>query len=272
MIPIILLLLAQVLFGYGQSRLFMWATQLGLPAHEPTYELFGVIIFAALVGALLLFRKPKEIGLTSGEKALPAALWGLALLFPVALFSRIVDPGFDAWYAQQFGLTDIGALLGLVALMPVIVLKEELFLRPLTQSELTRRAGKVLAILALSLNFALFHLTYLSALHDVSIFVTVFLGSVIMALAYERTKSILAPLLIHLCYNVLLCFQTFWHANGFATQEYLFWGCFAILFAFMARPAFRGFLPILKERPRLSWAFLLLLLFAALPLAFRFLF
>jgi membrane protease YdiL (CAAX protease family) len=272
MIPIILLLAAQILLGYGLYTLFPYFLQFGFPPTWIASEVFGIIVFGALVVVLLFFRKPKEIGFTSNRQVLPVALWGLALLFPVALFSRIVDPSFDAWYAMQSGLTSVGALLGLVALMPLIALKEELFLRPLTQSELTRRAGKMLAILALSLNFALFHLTYLSALHDVSIFVTVFLGSVIMALAYERTKSILAPLLIHLCYNVLLCFQTFWHAKGFATQEYLFWGCFGILFAFMARPAFRGFLPILKEQPKLTWACLLLLLFAALPLAMRFLF
>ncbi|MFH1409685.1 MAG: type II CAAX endopeptidase family protein [Nanoarchaeota archaeon] len=264
---IFLMIIAQVLFGWGLVKLYPKALPDSIGAFS-SFELFSVIIIIILVVIAIIGNKRQAVGIQC-FRTWKTFIHGLALLFPVSLIARVSYPGFDAIYAPQMGVGTIAGVIALLWVMPILVLKEELFERSLNQSVLSTHFGRIPAIIALSLNFAFFHLLFVSWSFDLIIFATIFLGSIVMALAYEKSKSILVTLLIHLIYNVLLVFQTFWHATGYVIQEYVFWIGYGIFFSFYAKKAITHLFPIFQERIRPSWSWLWLLGYALIPLGLR---
>jgi membrane protease YdiL (CAAX protease family) len=92
---------------------------------------------------------------------------------------------------SKFGLT----LLGMGVLVPVV---EELYFRGLIHSWFQSRIGFGLRILLSSLIFGLAHLP------AVGTAVSNFINGLILAVAYERSRSIWLPIALHMINNILL--------------------------------------------------------------------
>lgn len=84
---------------------------------------------------------------------------------------------------------------------------EELLYRNVVQKYLTEHFRTLTAILLSSLLFALAHLAAFVAAEPLNIAVSlslIFILSLILAVAYERTRNVLVPIVIHGWYNVLV--------------------------------------------------------------------
>jgi len=232
---------------------------INIPFNVGNFQLYFIYTIIILFIYLLILkfinkRKCSEIGFKSfSKKDLKFALIFVTVLFPVALIARIFDPSFDIWYANREGLLTMLAVVMLWVQMPFIVLKEELIERSLIQSRLTKAYGPLITILAVSINFGIAHffLSIGGMLHTSMILITVFLGSIIMTTAYEKTKSIFTTMIIHFAYNVIVILQVYLHATEQIIYELIFWLVWAVLFfMFFKRSA-----AVFKElfvMPRLS--------------------
>lgn len=191
--------------------------------------LFGLVL---LIFSILIKRKAQDSGFIKFKKEdFFLALFVLCMLFPIAAISRIVDPTFDTWYSllEPRFLTLAGAL-SFLPIMVFSVFKEELIERSIIQSSL-RPYGPFFAALFTCINFGFAHVFYFKGLfsqqiivwHLIMIYITVFLGSFMIALLFEATRNVWLTMIVHLLYNWIFIFQTYWHLTNLGI-ELTFWG------------------------------------------------
>jgi len=198
----------------------------------------------------------------------------LFILFPIAFLGRIFDPGFDIWYAKQSGLLTFYGLLFSFLIMPLYVIKEEIFERSLIQSKLSQNYGSLIALFLVSLNFALMHFYLTKEMnHIITTVISVFFGSMALVLIYEITKNVFASLLTHLLYNILVVFQIYLHAKNYLIYESIFWIIFGLLFLLTFKKSWSEVKVVIKSK-RVSLSFvdwIFFIVFASLPLVLYFL-
>jgi len=139
--------------------------------------------------------KFSELGFRK-DKWLKYVLIGIAIGIPIGMAEYLVlrpapaFPGFEFKYL----LRDVVYMFGFVGL------GEELLFRGLVQRDLTKALGWKWGIILASVAFAVMHLTWRS----IPELFFVFFASLIFGYVYHRTKSLVAPIVIHGMGNVIL--------------------------------------------------------------------
>lgn len=247
----------------------------GFAAGSSTLLAYGTFLavgsLLAVFGALLLLREtPAERGFCLPKRTDWRDLWLLlAVLFPVFLLGRLLDPGFDQWFIERA----IGGqpLVQFFLVTSVFVVHEELLLRFL-QDRLTALLPLPVALLGLSVFFGLLHYVPAFPRHGIGLAVSAFIASFALAVLYDRSRSLLATTVLHLAINAVSLVGILSHVSG--RGERVFWIVFAALFALAVRPAWTRLRGTLGKPPlrrlRLFDVLLLLLLAVGIPiLAFR---
>lgn len=209
------------------------------PTGQGYFEWYPVVGLALWAMALALFWKERHhFGLKRPAKSdWQAGLAGFAALFLVAAVSRVLDPGYDAWYAGLAALTGWAAFGGFLASMPFQVAHEELFMRGLLQPLFSKALARFWTMMSLSLLFALAHYFFVpgSTYHLGTLLVFVFLGSWVLVAVFEKTHSLLISYLLHLAYNVVVLFQVYFHVENNLGGELLIFIPWGLLFAWKAK-------------------------------------
>ncbi|MFC1937399.1 lysostaphin resistance A-like protein [Chloroflexota bacterium] len=137
----------------------------------------------------------RELGFT--KKNWPKyVLLGLALGIPVGSVEYFIlhpAPAFPT-FEIKYLLRDMLYMFGFVGL------GEELLFRALVQRDLTKAFGFKLSLFLTSVTFAVMHLTWRSMPELAFVFV----ASLLLGYLYHRTKSLVAPIVLHGTNNVIL--------------------------------------------------------------------
>ena len=268
------ILFASFLFTSG---LLLILSFLRIPLRFPGATPFMFLLVSILILFLYKFfeKKPwKEYGLQKlKKKDFLFSMYFLFLLFPIAFLGRILDPGFDAWYAQQSNLFTFSGLLLSLLLMPLFVIKEEIFERSLIQSKISKHYGSVITGIAVSVNFAFMHFYITQDMqHVAATVISVFFGSFVLVFLYEATHNIFATIFTHLLYNLLVVIQIYLHVKEYFVFEIIFWIVFGILFFLTFKYCWAEIKKMIMQKKTVlsffDWVFLIV--FSALPLLLYF--
>lgn len=228
------ILIANFIFLVGGSLLIR---HLKLPMPYGNYCVYSYYI---VIGLILLFafkfinkEKFSSFGIKRFSfKDFKLAIYFVLLLFPIAFIARLIDPGFDLWFAQQNGVMGLTGLFIIITIMPLSVAYEEFFMRSLIQSKFSKLYGTMFAIVFLSINFAIahFYLTNNGLNHVLATVIAVFFGSLVLVALYEITKNVFITFITHLIYNIIILIQIYLHATKQTVPEIVFWILFGVLF------------------------------------------
>lgn len=145
--------------------------------------------------------------------AVCSALIGVCGSFASDLFFRIPFP--ENWFALDREITSgyssarpVSIVLGLILFIPFV---EEIVFRGVIFSRLNDAIGPFLALLLSCTLFALIHGSPIQMLYA-------FLMGLTMAAALMKTRSVVSPVLIHICFNLVsgldMLFETPWSRLG----------------------------------------------------------
>ncbi|WP_194846910.1 CPBP family intramembrane glutamic endopeptidase [Candidatus Neptunochlamydia vexilliferae] len=98
------------------------------------------------------------------------------------------------------------ALVAMVVLAPVI---EELVFRGFLYTYLRQKMGKVGALILSSAIFAIFHFAPQQGVSNVPLLFSLFTFSFFLAFLYERQRSLLAPIALHMTFNSISVMRIF---------------------------------------------------------------
>ena len=267
-------LVASFLFTYG-LHFILKLTKFRANYWSVPLSFLGITIFILFFYKITERKSWKEYGIKKiSLQEVKYSFFFLFLLFPIAFLGRMLDPSFDLWYAQQTGLFTLQGLFFSLLLLPLFVIKEEIFERSLIQSKLSQVYGRMIVLLLVSLNFAFMHFYITKNMqHIAATVVSVFFGSLVLVLLYDITKNLFATLLTHLLYDFLVVLQIYLHAKNFILSETLFWILFGIFFLITVKKTWNL---IQEQKPKkvslslLDWVFFIV--FVSLPLVLYFLF
>ncbi|MGK0467840.1 lysostaphin resistance A-like protein [Clostridium sp.] len=161
----------------------------------------AIITFGIYV---LMFRK-KEINLfhrcklkkINFEISLIIALSSLGLsLFSSSLVNILINifPSYNE--ASAAIESNMSSVLGVISVVLIIPILEEVLFRGLIYNELKTHLNIVIAIILQSLIFAIAHGNMLQGIYA-------FIMGAVVAIIYDKTGSIFAPILFHVMYNLL---------------------------------------------------------------------
>ncbi|MFH1401226.1 MAG: CPBP family intramembrane glutamic endopeptidase [Nanoarchaeota archaeon] len=267
----------EAILGY---LLFVWIIDLvirRLPSKGLTAESWALLQLVLVLAVLVVFhllRKRSEsyycMRLPEGD-GLHLMLKFVVLLMPLALIARLAVPSFDAWYAGLAGLGSWTAVLSLSALMPILVMKEELIERILIQRKLEAYPVWIVLVVV-SLNFAFAHFFWNGSLQFVlAQTLAVFFGSLLLVLFFAMTRNIWLSILLHLIYNLLIVLQIYLHVAR-PMMEWVFWIVMILLCAAVLPSAARrvkDFFAKSKRHPMSAGDWVFIALFAlVVPVAF----
>ena len=117
--------------------------------------------------------------------------------------------------AREYDLAIL--LVGMPLTLVATATGEELLYRNVVQKYLTEHLKTISAILLSSLLFALAHFAAFVAAQPLNIVVSlslIFLLSIVLAVAYERTKNVIVPIVIHGSYNILVFALWYFQLGG----------------------------------------------------------
>ncbi len=133
--------------------------------------------------------------------------WNAIVLINYLLFgiAPLVQPAveFLKQSAEQLSLLYL-ALICIVILAPII---EEFFFRGVLQTYLKKNLGRKAAIICTSLLFAFMHVNLLRGVGNLPIIVSLFVFACYLGFLYEKQKSLLAPIVLHMTFNAISCVQ-----------------------------------------------------------------
>lgn len=261
---VLLLLLSTLMVSVWYGVAWIQKTFPSLPLGSHANYVLALFIVVLVTAALWFFERksPGEYGLSLEKNNLRTAFVFLGLLFPIAILGRITDPGFDLWYAQESNLLTLSGVLLFVPLMALAVFMEEIIERVFLQSRLTSYVGKTLAVVILSVQFAILH--YIgrdNGFHAAMMVVFVFLGSLMIASLFAITQSVVATILLHFLSNLMVTVQIYLHATSAYGGEFLLWLVWGLLFVWSFSEGVQMFRNLLNTSiPKISlggWAFLM---------------
>jgi membrane protease YdiL (CAAX protease family) len=168
---------------------------------------FSLTAAAAIMGFgiyVLLFRKKeinlfqrcsfKKISLKNSSLIIFSSL-GLALLSG-SLVNLLISK-FPSYMETSSAIeSNATSVLGVISVVLIIPIFEEILFRGLIYNELKTHLNIILAIILQSVIFAAAHGNMLQGIYT-------FIMGVILAIVYNRTGSIIAPILFHIMYNLL---------------------------------------------------------------------
>jgi len=167
--------------------------------------IFGAI--AAVVTFIiyvLMFRK-KEMNLFQKCKVKKLSLKNSSIIIlssvGLALFSyslvNLLISKFPSYSETSESIaSNSTSLLGIISVILIIPIFEEVLFRGLIFNELKKYLNVFVAIIIQGAIFALSHGNMLQAIYT-------FIMAIVLAIVYDKTQSILAPMLFHVMYNLL---------------------------------------------------------------------
>ena len=201
------------IFASVLAAYYIWSIVAADPdSRIVTTELLGSAIvmyglMALFVTAFLVLRGLSPVGLfglkpIDWKPVVVPAVVGIAAIFPIVIVATLVsrlllgdESGGDATIAfLRSGPGPTALLLAGILVVLVAPFVEEFLFRGLLYGVAKRFGGRVPAILATSILFAAVHITPGSLL-------PLFVLSVGLTLAYERTGSLWTPVLMHMAFN-----------------------------------------------------------------------
>jgi len=201
------------IFASVLAAYYIWSIVAADPdSRIVTTELLGSAIvmyglMALFVTAFLVLRGLSPVGLfglqpIDWKPVVVPAVVGIAAIFPIVIVATLVsrlllgdESGGDATIAfLRSGPGPTALILAGVLVVLVAPFVEEFLFRGLLYGVAKRFGGRVPALLATSILFAAVHITPGSLL-------PLFVLSVGLTLAYERTGSLWTPVLMHMAFN-----------------------------------------------------------------------
>lgn len=159
--------------------------------------------------------------------------YSFLLFFPFAFVSRLFTPNFDFWYSDYLSISNLVTFIPFILLLPLGVIIEELGMRALFQSRLSKMFGSRAAILVVTLNFIVLHTRVLLMAKFEYQLVMLFAWlaySFLLSAVFEYTASIYPTLALHFLLDLVSSIQVLLHANSMQTYEVVLWSCWAALF------------------------------------------
>lgn len=151
-----------------------------------------------------------------------AAAGAFGLLLLAAGIGRAIDPSFDTLYASRYGLLTISGIISFIAVLPPLLLNEELYARTL-QRLVGAHLPKNLTIVLVALNFALLHISLQWPGHIASVLVSVFLAAGALTIFFAASGNLLLAYILHVVYDIAVTIQIHLHASGNRSGELIFW-------------------------------------------------
>ena len=168
----------------------------------------GIVLGPMLLRRLLGGWPPVRLGGRSLVPARDSLLAGLLVAAALTLWSRLlmwVDPEIlmPAW--RSFGVTRTAEMWAAVLYVSPLAaaLPEEIFFRGYAQGTLMTRLGRPWALLLIATVFSLAH----AGQGPASVLLAIFPAALALGMLYDRTGSILAPLVAHVTVNTLAFLQ-----------------------------------------------------------------
>ncbi|RMF55737.1 CPBP family intramembrane metalloprotease, partial [Candidatus Woesearchaeota archaeon] len=131
--------------------------------------------------------------------------------------------------------------------------------RGLIQSKMSRY-GTLATILVVSANFSLMHyMLGAPKIHIWSAVISVFFGSIVVVLLFEKTRNLFLTILVHLVYNCAVAYQIYLHAVNNTAAEIVFWTVYGIVFLLTAKHSWKilkGYAWLGKDFSVLDWIIL----------------
>lgn len=180
----------------------------------------GLMLFILLILLIITSRSLPAIWSDKQQKSpgfdffLGMITWTLG--FPlVTVISDVCDWILERFFGVQYyeqaavrflksaALEPKTLVLALFAVMILAPLIEELLFRGLLQNYLKSKIGVKAAILLSGFTFALFHISPSQGLGNISIGISLFVLGIYLGFLYERQRSLLAPLGLHMTFNTI---------------------------------------------------------------------
>jgi len=202
--------------------------------------LYISIILLLILIALILFDKKLEKKRLSdyGFQApklqqLNFVIYSFLLFFPFAFISRIFTPNFDFWYSDFLSISTLGKFIPFILIhLPLQVVIEEIGIRALFQSRLSKMFGSRAAILTVTLNFVVLHTNVLlmgKFEYQLVMLLAWLAYSFLLSVVFEYTGSIYFAFALHFLIDIVSSVQTFFHVNSMLPYEVALWSCWAVL-------------------------------------------
>lgn len=158
----------------------------------------------ALVIYVLMFRK-KEMNLFQKCKVKKLSLKNSSIIilsciglsiFSCSLVSLLISK-FPSYNETSNAISsNTNSVLGIISIILIIPIFEEVLFRGLIYNELKKHLNIFVAIIIQGAIFALSHGNMLQGIYT-------FIMAIVLAIVYDKTQSILAPMLFHVMYNLL---------------------------------------------------------------------
>mgnify|MGYP001559486132 CR=1 FL=1 len=239
-----------------------------LPKSTGFFDLF--VVYSVLVTVVLLvlyklFTKKKysELGIKKLKKEdFSLSIKVFFMLFPIAFISRILDPTFDLYFLESFGLLSVSSVLIFTLYLPFFAIKEEIYERSFFQGIFSKGYSSIIAPALIAINFAIAHYYNTgNPVHTLNVVLSVLIGTYLIALVFEKTRNIFASIMTHLIYNIFIIFQIYLHVSGFVLFEIIFWIIWGILFLAFLQKTIKElrilFLIKIKDLNYLDWLYIL---------------
>lgn len=157
---------------------------------------FGIYVLMFRKKEINLFRRYKLKKITFKNSSIIAlSSLGLAL-FSGSLVNILINV-FPSYNEASAAIdSNMGSVLGVISVVLVIPIFEEVLFRGLIYNELKTHLNIVVAIILQSLIFAIAHGNMLQGIYA-------FIMGAVVAIIYDKTRSIFAPILFHVMYNLL---------------------------------------------------------------------
>ncbi|MFH1916947.1 MAG: CPBP family glutamic-type intramembrane protease [Nanoarchaeota archaeon] len=270
----LILLFIYFLFVFGANYIIKYVFNL-----TPNLTFLGKAPFIIMMVFIIIFlaikfaeRKPfSHYGLKRfSGKDFRLMIIFILLLMPLAFLGRMIDPGYDLWYAKGTGLMTLYGVFIFAATMPLYVIKEEIIVRAFMQNRL-RTYGFLWMAIALSINFAFAHffLPEKGLIHVIVWALSVLVGSFALIVFFELTRNLWLSALLHLLFNVIIGLQIYLHVVR-QTIEWVFWAVMMLLAIYAWKSTGKQFIQPFKEKIQMIPAIeiIFLIIFAILfPLA-----
>lgn len=189
MLVLIGIILPAQLFGFiGVGYVFLKRYDVGLDAIDFTLDVRDNIMFAVIITVLMI-------------------------LFAVIISYISLQLGIEAAENQVlefFQQGDIYVFAFVLLTVFIVAPAEEFLFRGVVQYRFNNVVGPIVSIVLTSILFSLFHIPAMIESSSVEIavyLVSLFVGSLLLGYAYERTNNLFVPIISHAFYNSVIALQ-----------------------------------------------------------------
>ena len=167
--------------------------------------LIGAVAAIITLGTYVLIFRKKEMNLFQKCKVKKLSLKNSSIiilssiglsLFSYSLVNLLISK-FPSYNETSNAIaSNASSVLGAISIVLIAPIFEEVLLRGLIYNELKKHLNIIIAIIIQGILFAIAHGNMLQGIYT-------FIMGIVLAIIYDKTQSILAPILFHIMYNLL---------------------------------------------------------------------